>query len=368
MIGVGMIERYVLKKTLGSLAAALAVVSVLVMLIAFVDISKNVGTRTEVGFGELLYLTVLQAPATILVLTPFIFLFGTLGAFVGLNRRSELIAMRAAGVSAWRFIMPAAIAAFVMGVLTLALLNPLTAAMSAQFETARNTLMENYLRSAPKGLWLRQGDDKTQIVIRARARDQAPDGVVRLHAASFFVYRIAENGSLQFSRRIEADEARLEPGFWRLSGVREAVPGAGAIRSGSGEIQSNLDERSASERFSNPQAIAVWRLPETIRRTDAAGFSSIPLRLRLQQLLATPLLFAAMSVLAAAFSLRLMRLGGLAGLAGAGVTLGFGFFFFNELCGALGKADVLTPAMAAWTPPIVALLAGLTLLCYTEDG
>ena len=100
MIGVGMIERYVLKKTLSSLAAALAVVAVLVMLIAFVDISKNVGTRTDVGFTDLLFLTVLQAPATILVLTPFIFLFGTLGAFVGLNRRSELIAMRAAGVSA----------------------------------------------------------------------------------------------------------------------------------------------------------------------------------------------------------------------------------------------------------------------------
>ena len=99
MIGVGMIERYVLRKTLGGLAAALAVVGVLVMLIAFVDISKNVGTRAEVGFAQLLFLTVLQAPATILVLTPFIFLFGTLGAFVGLNRRSELIAMRAAGVS-----------------------------------------------------------------------------------------------------------------------------------------------------------------------------------------------------------------------------------------------------------------------------
>ncbi|HQR90840.1 MAG TPA: LptF/LptG family permease, partial [Caulobacter sp.] len=73
---------------------------------------------------QLLYLTILQAPATILVLTPFIFLFGTLGAFVGLNRRSELIAMRAAGVSAWRFILPAAVAAFVIGVLTITLLNP----------------------------------------------------------------------------------------------------------------------------------------------------------------------------------------------------------------------------------------------------
>jgi lipopolysaccharide export system permease protein len=354
MIGVGMIERYVLRKTLTGLAAALAVVAVLVMLIAFVDISKNVGTRADVGFTQLLFLTVLQAPATILVLTPFIFLFGTLGAFVGLNRRSELIAMRAAGVSAWRFNMPAATAAFVMGLLTLTLLNPLTSAMSAQFETSRDALMESYLKSAPKGLWLRQGDEV--------------DGAVRLRGVSLFVYAVQPDGSLQFAQRIEADEARLEPGFWRLSGVRVAMPGAGAIRSETYTMPSNLDDRTASERFNNPQAIAVWLLPETIKRTEAAGFSSIPFRLRLQQVLATPLLFAAMSVLAAAFSLRLMRLGGLAGLAGAGVTLGFGFFFFNELCGALGKADVLTPAMAAWTPPVVALLAGLTLLCYTEDG
>ena len=191
---------------------------------------------------------------------------------------------------------------------------------------------------------------------------------MRLRGVSLFIYSVSPNGSLQFSRRIEAAEARLEPGFWRLSGVREAMPGSGAIRSDGLSIPSNLDDRTASERYNNPQAIAVWQLPEIIKRTEAAGFSSIPFRLRLQQLLATPLLFAAMSVLAAAFSLRLMRLGGLAGLAGAGVTLGFGFFFFNELCGALGKADVLTPAMAAWTPPIVALLAGLTLLCYTEDG
>jgi lipopolysaccharide export system permease protein len=91
-------------------------------------------------------------------------------------------------------------------------------------------------------------------------------------------------------------------------------------------------------------------------------------RLRFHQILATPLLFAAMSVLAAAFSLRLMRLGGLVSLAASGVALGFGFFFFNELCSALAKAEVLHPAVAAWTPPLVALLAGFTLLCYTEDG
>jgi lipopolysaccharide export system permease protein len=361
MLTMGMVERYVLRRTMGALVAALAVLGAMVMLIAFVDIARNVGTRADASFLRLLYLTLLQAPATILVLAPFVFLFGTMWAFVELNRRSELIAMRAAGISAWRFIMPAAAASFVT------LLNPLTTAMTAKFETERDRTMNGYLKEAPKGTWLRQGDDKTQIVIRARARDVV-DGSVRLRGVSLFVYTLNAKGVMDFTRRIEANEAKLEPGFWRLSGVREATPGAGAIRSDSLSIPSNLDDRTASERFNSPQAVALWRLPATIKRTEDAGFSAAPFKLRLQQDMATPLLFAAMSVLAAAFSLRLMRLGGLAMLAGSGVALGFGFFFFNELCSTLGKADVLAPFIAAWTPPTVALLVGFTLLCYTEDG
>jgi lipopolysaccharide export system permease protein len=79
-------------------------------------------------------------------------------------------------------------------------------------------------------------------------------------------------------------------------------------------------------------------------------------------------MFAAMAILAAGFSLRLLRLGGLAGLAGSGVALGFVLFFFAQMCGALGKADVIPPLAAAWIPPILAVLAGFTLLCNTEDG
>ena len=73
---------------------------------------------------RILALTLLKAPSMILLLLPFAFLFGVLAAFVSLNRRSELIAMRAAGVSAWRFIFPAAAAAFVIGIVTVSVLNP----------------------------------------------------------------------------------------------------------------------------------------------------------------------------------------------------------------------------------------------------
>jgi lipopolysaccharide export system permease protein len=340
----------------------------MVMLIAFVDIARNVGTRADVGFAELLYLTILQAPATILVLTPFIFLFGTLGAFVGLNRRSELIAMRAAGVSAWRFIMPAATAAFVMGLLTITLLNPLTSAMTAQFEVSRDAMMENYLKTAPKGTWLRQGDDKTQIVIRARARDQV-DGSVRLRGVSLFVYTLNTKGVMEFSRRIEANEARLEPGFWRLIGVREATPGAG--RSAPTACRSPPTSTTAPPRSGSttPQAVALWRCrrPSSAPRRPASRPSAVPPA------------FAAGSGHAVAFRRhvgaggRLFAAFDASGRSGGarrrGRRAGLWFLLLStSLCSALGKADVLHPAIAAWTPPIVALLAGFTLLCYTEDG
>jgi lipopolysaccharide export system permease protein len=364
---VGRLERYVLAGTLAAVAGALAVIGSVVLLIEFVDISRTVGGRSEIAFGEMLWLTMLKAPATMLVLLPFCFLFGTLAAFMGLNRRSELIAMRAAGVSAWRFILPAAIAAFLIGALTVAALNPLTAMMTARFERARTELLEDYLAATPKETWLRQGDERSQMVIRAQGHDR-DGGTIRLKGVSLFVYAVEPEGGLKFSRRIEADEARLMPGYWQLTGVREAAPGAASVRSESLTIPSTLEEEDAVERFSTPDAIAFWRLPATIRWTEQAGFSALGYRLRLQQLLATPLLFAAMSVLAAAFSLRLMRLGGLARLAAAGVALGFIFFFFNQFCGALGKSEMIPPFAAAWAPPLLALLSGLTLLCYTEDG
>lgn len=366
--GLKRIESYVLVRTLVAVAAALAVISSVIILIGFVDLSRNVGTRVDVNFVQIMGLDLLQSPSIILVLLPFTFLFGTLAAFVALNRRSELIAMRAAGVSAWRFIFPAAGAAFVIGILAITVLNPLASELNVQFEKTRDRLMQGYLQGvSSEKVWLREGDGRTQIVIRALKRDDL-EGDVRLKGVSLFIYTLNSQGVLDFSRRIEADEAVLTRNAWRLRGVREALPGAEAIHYDALTIPSTLTGRAAMARFVKPDAIPFWDLPSAIKRTEQAGFSATVYRLRFQQLLATPLLFAAMSILAAAFSLRLMRLGGLAGLAGAGVALGFVLFFFNQMCGALGKAEVIPAVAAAWIPPILALLSGFTLLCYTEDG
>jgi lipopolysaccharide export system permease protein len=359
------IERYVLLRTLRAVAGALAVIASIVLLIDYVEVARSVGTRADISFLAMLGLTLMKSPSTILLLLPFVFLFGTLAAFVSLNRRSELVAMRAAGVSAWRFIFPAAAAAFLIGALTVFALNPLASSLLGAFENTRDSLMESRGQATSSDVWLRQGDGRSQVVIHARSK---ADAGVRLMNVSFFIYTIDDQGDLVFSRRIEAREATLRQGAWQLRGAREATPGRRAETYDLLSIPSTIDPSDAFTALASPQSIAFWSLPGVIAQIESAGFSASAYRLRLHQLLATPLLFAAMSILAAGFSLRLMRLGGLAALAGSGVALGFLFFFFNEFCSALGKAEILPSAIAAWTPPILALLSGFTLLFYTEDG
>lgn len=362
----GRIERYVLIQQMKSLAVALGIIAALIMLIDFVEVSRGVGSDVDLSTTRILGLMLLKSPQVIVQLLPFVFLFGTLAAYVGLNRRSELIAMRAAGISAWRFVLPAAGAAFILGMVTVTVLGPLAASADGLFQRERSRLSGSVAGAEQQqAVWIREGDDTRQMVIRAASQDRAR---AQLLDVTFFIYTNDGRGMRQFSERIDAKSASLSAGRWRLTDARGAQAGQRAVRYATLDLPSSLADDEAFERFARPQSTPFWSLPAQITRVDAAGFSSTAYRLRLQQLLATPLMFAAMSILAAAFSLRLMRLGDLARMSTAAVVLGFGFFFINQAASAFGSAEVIPPWLAAWLPPLLTALAAFTLLFYTEDG
>jgi len=361
----GRIERYVLMQQFRALAVALAVISALVMLIDFVEISRGLGSDVDLSAFRILSLLIMKSPAVIVQLLPFVFLFGTLSAFVSLNRRSELIAMRAAGVSAWRFVLPAAGAAILLGILTVTVIGPLAASGDGMFQRERARISGSVAGAESEAIWLREGEGQRQMVIRAGRQDRAN---ARLLDVSFFIYTTDPEGRRVFSERIDAQSAALSAGRWRLVDAVGAQTGQRAVRYATLDLPSSLADREAFERFARPQSTPFWSLPAQIKRIEDAGFSSTAYRLRLQQLLATPLMFAAMSILAAAFSLRLMRLGDLAKMAVSAVVLGFAFFFLNQASSAFGSAEVVPPFVAAWLPAVLTALAAFTLLFYTEDG
>ena len=360
------LENYILQSCVGMFGAALLIVGALILLINYVEISRSVASRTDLSGLNILLLLIERSPSAILILLPFAFLFGALFAFVNLNRRSELIAMRAAGVSAWRILWPATLSAFLFGVVTIMVFNPVASRMQDAYEKTVQSLGDSNKVDPAKVIYLRQGKGGQQVVIRAERQD--PLRIGHLFGVTFWVYDIDKKDVPQFKERDDAREAVLGPGGWLLTDAHVYTLDKPEQFFNTLTLESNLDPQKAFKKYASTQSVPFWRLPGLVRQNRISGFSTTSYELKLHQLLATPLMFAAMTALGAVFSLRLMRLGGLTVLVISGVSLGFVIFFVNQLFAAMGKADVIPAAMAGWSPAILAILGAMTLLVYTEDG
>ena len=359
------IERYVLARTMTAVVGALAVIASIIILIGVVEISRDVGVRAEISFMQVFGLTLLRSPSLILQLLPFVFLFGVLAAFVSLNRRSELIAMRAAGVSAWRFLAPSALVGIVLGIFTVTLLNPLGARLYRAFEAEKEDVLTNPgIAPGANGVWLRQGNPDGQVVIHAEGVD--PSGT-RLQGATFMFFEV-RNNALRFTRRMRAETAELKPGFWQLTNLVEATPGGRPTRQTHLAIPTTLDATELISRFVTPATLSFWDLPGFIYEARSAGFAPTRYELKWQSLLAYPLLLAVMAGLGAAFSLQLQRLGNLARWGAAGVGVGLFLFFYSQLAGAFAMTQTVPAIVAAWSAPLAGMFIALSLVAFLEDG
>ena len=356
---------YVLARVVSGIAIALIAVLASILTIDLVEQMRTVGTRTELTLPEALRLTLLKTPMLVEQTLPFVVLAGAMMAIIGLNRSSELVAMRAAGVSAWRFLTPSAFAGIALGIITITALNPLGAYLFRVFEIEKQDALSPATQTnADAGIWIRQGDEDGQIVIHA---DEVDASGATLRNATFMFFE-QQQSALRFVRRIRAETAELRPGFWQLTNLVEATPGGRPVRETHLAIPTTLDETEMIDRFVTPASLSFWQLPPFIQEAREAGFAPTRYELKWQSLLAYPLLLAAMAGLGAAFSLQLQRLGNLTRWGAAGVGIGLFLFFYSQLAGAFAMTQTVPAAVAAWSAPLAGLFIALARVAFMEDG
>jgi len=367
---------YIARRFLGIVLACFVSVYLLVVLVDTVELLRA-GADSRAGFAELLGMALLHAPSITVTAAPFTVLLAGMVCFAMLARSSELVVTRAAGVSVWRLLAPALAVAALLGVFVFTAYNPVASALATRFEALEERLFQrssSRLSVSADGLWLRQGGPDGQTVIHA---ERAGRDVDRLWRVSVFRFGLDD----RLSRRIEAQSALLTDRAWRLTGVRDWDLLAIAAGDNSGAtmptqpavldemmLPTDLTPARIRESFAAPETISFWKLPEFIRLLDEAGFSSNRHRLHWYGLLALPLVFAAMLLIGAAFSMRHARFGGLGFMALGCVLCGFGYFFLSDIAAALGGSGSVPVAVAAWAPPLSAVLFALGLLLHLEDG
>jgi len=365
---------YVARRFAAMAVAMLAALAGLVALFDLIELLRRAATRQDATFALVSQIAALRLPFVAMQILPFAILLGGIIAFWRLTRSSELVVARAAGVSAWGFLAgPVAVAVLLGAVATMAI-SPLSSAMLARAERLDAQFLRNTSGiSALAGgrLWLRQADpglDPRGVAILSgrpvAVRDLRPGEAFRLDNVS--VWRLsAEDRPLA---RVEAPSAVLVPGRWVLPDA--VVFGADRMPSPAQrlEFQTDLTPARIQDSFASPDTLSFWALPDFIQVLEQAGFSAVRHRLHFQSLLALPLLAAAMALLAAGFSMRSSRRGGVAQMIGGGVAAGFALFVIDKISGEFGEAGTLPVIFAAWAPAGAGFLLATALLLHLEDG
>lgn len=358
------LSRYIAQQFIASVGMVFLAVISLVYLVDLVEGMRKYGGRESVEFSIIVTMSFLKLPGLAEQVLPFTVLFGGMWTFTRLTRSHELVVARAAGVSVWQFLTPPLAIGLIAGLVLVTLFNPMAAAMNQQFERlhVRHTSGgTSQLSISRTGLWLREGTEAGQLVIHAlKVSDQG----VRLDDVIIFEYDPDD----RLIGRIDAKSAALTVGFWEIRHAWASPVGQPPVYREQIKLATNLLIEDVEENFAAPNTMSFWELPRFIQIAESAGFSATRHRLHWHTILSTPLLIFAMILIAATFSLRFSRLGGIGQLVAAGVLTGFALYFISDLAEALGLSGNLPVALAAWAPTGVATLLGTTMLFHLEDG
>jgi lipopolysaccharide export system permease protein len=351
---------YLASRFARTVLAAFGFVFALIYAVDLVEMLRRAGDAPKATAPLMAVLSFLRTPTVAEQALPFAVLFGSMIAFLNLSRKLELVVARAAGVSVWQILAPPVFVILIVGAVSVGLYNPASAWMKERSDQIENGVFG--ARSNPWGdLWLRQKSVDGQAIIHAHGKEA--DGT-RLKNVE--VFNFDDHGN--FIERVDAASGQLRDGYWELHDAKVVTPGFETLPASTYLLATSLNRQEVAQAFVAPETVSFWRLPDLVEQTAKAGLDPIAYRLKFQELLARPVLLAAMVLVAACFSLRFFRMGGVEIMVSGGVAAGFVLYVVTKVINDLGEAGFVGAVAAGWAPGLVGCLFGVYVLLHQEDG
>ncbi|AZL15518.1 LptF/LptG family permease [Rickettsiales endosymbiont of Stachyamoeba lipophora] len=348
------------------LASLMLVTSIVASVISLVDSLELV--RRSYGkilhLEKILYIVSLRLPYTLQEILPFICLIAATVCYARLSRNNELIIMRSVGLSGWQFMMPTLVTSIILGTIYVLLLTPLTSKMFYQSELIEDRIIRGQLPQVSalmSGIWLKDELDNKISVINAKSINPNSD---ELKDISIIIC----SKDFQFIKRIDAESAIIENGYWRLPSAKVTTVNKINAQQYNIRMRSSLTIEKLQESFNKPSNLSFWQLPKFISNMKQAGLPAIRHYQYFLSLCLLPLLLAAMSVLAVGFATKISKRLQNNMEIFWGILISFVIYFINQIIGALGLSGTIPLFLSVVFPVVIAFSVAALLIVYQEDA
>jgi lipopolysaccharide export system permease protein len=353
--GIGAYVRHMLTiRTLAALAAMIALLQLVDLLDHMADIlGRGLGAE-----GVLKY-AVLRLPAMAEQICGIAMLVGGVFTFLQLGRNSEIVAMRATGLSTGQIVRMALPVAVLVAACDLVVADQLTPRAQQELATWWTATTPKTAEAKQKPQWFRAGGDL--VLAQSASIDGSRLKEVRL-------YMRTQNK--QLTRRVLAKSAISTPQGWRLEdavvteiGLDRAV----TVRAPGMVWHTALTPPDVARLFSPSYLISSTTAWRSLQGQGAINQSPAFFRTRLHRVFAEPLGVLIMLLMAIPVSLATFRNGRTVPLVLYGLGGGLLYLVVDGLLTALGQTGALPPFIAGWTAPVLFGCAAIAVLLYAED-
>ncbi len=342
----------------------LAVLVMLVLVLMMLDLLSNSGDILAVpgnGDSEVWKYASLRIPQLISRFLPYSVLLATLITLVTLNQNSEVVAMKAAGLSAHQVLSPLLLTAALVSVISFGfhdrVVTRATATLKAWEAADYGPIPE--ASSIKANVYLTDGSS----ILSAASLSGTGEQITMTNVTW---YERAPGGIIR--QQVRAPRAVYANPGWKLEN-----PVSFEVGSADSQPLENLTvgtsispERIGLESI-DPEALSFFELSETIDAYEAAGRRTSEMKAKWWHKLSGPLSAFLMPLLGAIAAFGLARSGQLFVRAIIGMGLGFAYFVVDNAALAMGSFGGYPPFLAAWAPFFLFFLVGETVLIRTEE-
>lgn len=355
MSGVRVLDRYIIGLYMRTIGLAFLALLGLFYISTFIDRADKMfkGDATAGMMVELLgYLT----PQFVYFVIPIAALLSALVTFGLLARTSELTVMKACGMSLYRIAVPVVVLSLGWSAVLFSLEQELLAAANRRAEVLDNTirgrptttfdpLNRRWLIGTDGTIYHYSYFDPERQTLNGFSMYRLPADNAWQLASHTYAPRVVYSGTEWLAETGWTQDLTTTPPRWTPFG-RRSLP-----------IEPPdyfHTEQPAAE------LMTVSELRQVIRELDASGFNAVPAKVELQRKLAFPFVAFVMTLLAIPFGVTTGRRGAIYGI-GIGIVIALAYWVLFSIFVALGRAGILPPPLAAWTPNIIVFASAIYL-------
>ena len=313
----------------------------------------------DIGIYVPIMLSSLIVPSLLYNMFPFIILLSGIWFFLKIKKSDEVTAMKVSGMSNFSVIIIPGLLSFMLGVLFITSINPITSVLVQKYESIKGNYDrdKDYLATITQnGIWIKE---KNNII---RATNLQNENLMNVT-----IYEFDKNNN--FIKRVEAKSANISSTTWSLKNVR-IVDDNGKILSNNRDILyyfSVYDLKKIKSLYTNLDTVSFWNIENEIKLLEERGYSTKQMETKLHRSLAFPFFLLAMVLLSGVFTLGMRFKESNFTYAFIAIITCVLIYYFNDFSAALGRTEKLAVEVAVWMPIIIIFIFSAVGVIYANQ-